>query len=121
MTRTEGDAEALPFDAGRFDVGLSTFGCMFARRHEVAADEIARVLRPGGRMGVCSWTPAGVFGDLFRIVAGYLPPDPEFVDPPLLWGDESHLRELFEQHRAPDADRVVFPTEYLVAVDRKSA
>ena len=92
----EGDAEQLPFDDERFDVVVSSFGCMFAPRHEVAADELARVLRPGGRLGVCSWTPEGVFGEFFRIVGGHLPPDPAFVDPPPLWGDEGHVRGLFE-------------------------
>lgn len=93
---TEGDAEDLPFPAESFDVVLSTFGCMFAPRHEVVADEIARVLRPGGRIGLATWTPDGSIGEFFRIVGGYLPPDPEFVDPPLSWGDEEHVRELFE-------------------------
>ena len=92
----EGDAEQLPFDADQFDVVVSSFGCMFAPRHEVAAGELARVLRPGGRLGVCSWTPEGVFGEFFRIVGGHLPPDPAFVDPPPLWGDEGHVASLFE-------------------------
>ena len=91
-----GDAEALPFDDRRFDVVLSTFGCMFAPRHEVVTDELARVLRPGGRLGLATWTPEGVIGEFFRTVAAYLPPDPEFVDPPLAWGDETHVLELFE-------------------------
>lgn len=92
----EGDAEAILFEDARFDVVLSTFGCMFAPRHEVVADEIARVLRPGGRIGLLNWTPEGSIGDFFRIVADHVPPPPEFVDPPLLWGDEAHVRELFE-------------------------
>ncbi|WP_165492018.1 class I SAM-dependent methyltransferase [Egibacter rhizosphaerae] len=92
----EGDAEDLPLPDGHADVVLSTFGCMFAPRHEVVADELARVLAPGGRIGLCAWTPDGVFGDFFRTVAGYLPPDPEFVDPPLGWGDEGRVAELFE-------------------------
>ena len=71
---TEGDAEDLPFGDQRFDVILSTFGCMFAPRHEVVADEIARVLRPGGRVGICAWTPEGSIGDFFRAVGAYLPP-----------------------------------------------
>jgi SAM-dependent methyltransferase len=93
---TEGDAEDLPFGDQRFDVILSTFGCMFAPRHEVVADEIARVLRPGGRVGICAWTPEGSIGDFFRAVGTYLPPQPEFVSPPLMWGDERYVRELFE-------------------------
>jgi SAM-dependent methyltransferase len=92
----EGDAEQLPFADESFDVVVSSFGCMFAPRHDVAAEEMARVLRPGGRLGVCSWTPEGVFGEFFRIVGGHLPPDPAFVDPPPLWGDEDHVRRLFE-------------------------
>jgi SAM-dependent methyltransferase len=91
----EGDAEALPFADGSFDVVLSTFGCMFAPRHEVAAAELARVLRPGGRLGVCAWTPEGVQGEFFRTLGGYLPPAPSFVQPPLLWGTEQHVREIF--------------------------
>ena len=92
----EGDAEDLPLPDGCADVVLSTFGCMFAPRHDVVADELARVLTAGGRLGICSWTPDGVFGEFFRIVAGYLPEDPEFVDPPLAWGDEDRVRERFE-------------------------
>jgi SAM-dependent methyltransferase len=92
----EGDAEELPFPGSEFDVVLSTFGCMFAPRHEVVADELARVLRPGGRLGLCTWTPEGVIGEFFRVVGAYFPPDPEYVDPPLAWGDEEHVLELFE-------------------------
>jgi len=92
----EGDAEDLPFEDGSFNVVLSTFGCMFAPRHEVVADELARALRPGGRLGLCNWTPEGSIGDFFRIVGSHVPPPPDFVDPPLLWGDEGHVRELFE-------------------------
>jgi SAM-dependent methyltransferase len=92
----EGDAEELPFADQSFDVVLSTFGCMFAPRHEVVADELARVLRPGGRIGLCNWTPEGSIGDFFRIVGSHVPSPPDFVDPPLLWGDEGHVRELFE-------------------------
>jgi SAM-dependent methyltransferase len=92
----EGDAEDLQFPDESFDVVLSTFGCLFAPRHEVVADEIARVLRPGGRMGLCTWTPEGSIGEFFRVVGSYFPPPPGFVDPPLAWGDEEHVRELFE-------------------------
>lgn len=92
----EGDAEALAFDDASFDVVLSTFGCMFAPRHEVAAAELARVLRPGGRMGLCNWTPEGSIGAFFRTVAGHMPPPPPDFSPPPLWGTEDHVRELFE-------------------------
>ena len=69
----EGDAEALPFDDASFDVMLSTFGCMFAPRHQVAAAEIARVLAPGGRIGIAAWTPDGTIGDFFRSLSASRP------------------------------------------------
>jgi SAM-dependent methyltransferase len=92
----EGDAEDLPLPDGHADRVLSTFGCMFAPRHEVVADELTRILAAGGRIGLCAWTPEGVFGEFFRIVAAHLPADPDYVDPPLGWGDEARVRELFE-------------------------
>jgi SAM-dependent methyltransferase len=91
----EGDAEALPFPDDSFDVVLSTFGVMFAPRHEVAAGELARVLRPGGRMGLCHWTPEGRIGAFFATVGAHLPPPPDFTMSPVLWGDEDHVRALF--------------------------
>ena len=91
----EGDAEQLPFEDASFDVVLSTFGCMFAPRHDVAAAEIARVLRPGGRIGICSWTPDGAIGEFFKTIGAHMPPPPEGVQPPPMWGTEDHVRELF--------------------------
>jgi len=91
----EGDAEALPFDDESFDVVVSTFGCMFAPRHELAAREIARALRPNGRVGVASWTPEGVIGDFFGAVGAHLPPPPSFASPPIMWGNPDHVRSLF--------------------------
>jgi SAM-dependent methyltransferase len=92
----EGDAESLPFESASFDVVMSVFGCMFAPRHEVAARELARVLRRDGRLGICAWTPEGATGQFFRTVSAYLPPPPpEFATPPLLWGSEDHVRRLF--------------------------
>lgn len=92
----EGDAEALPFDNGTFDVVLASFGAMFAPRHEVVADELARVLRPGGRLAMSNWAPDGSVAEFFATVMTFGPPMPDFVDPPLLWGEEAHVRELFE-------------------------
>jgi SAM-dependent methyltransferase len=93
----QGDAEELPLRDERFDVVLSTFGCMFAPRHAVAAHELARVLAPGGRMALTSWTPEGAMGDFFRTVGAYMPPPPAgLADPPALWGSETHVRELFD-------------------------
>jgi ubiquinone/menaquinone biosynthesis C-methylase UbiE len=88
------DAEALPYPDASFDVVLSTFGVMFAPDHERAAAEMARVCRPGGRIGLASWTPDGFVGKLLRLVAGYVPPPPG-VQSPVLWGTDAHVRELF--------------------------
>jgi ubiquinone/menaquinone biosynthesis C-methylase UbiE len=88
------DAEALPYPAQSFDVVLSTFGVMFAPDHEQSARELMRVCRPGGRIGLASWTPAGFVGDLFRVTAAHVPPMPG-VRSPLLWGSDAHLQQLF--------------------------
>ena len=88
------DAEDLPYPDASFNVVLSTFGVMFAPDHRQSARELMRVCRPGGRIGLASWTPAGFLGDLFRTVAKYVPPVPG-VQSPLLWGTDAHLRTLF--------------------------
>ena len=75
---------------------LSTFGVQFAPRHRIAAQELARVCRPGGRIGLVNWTPGGQIGELFRILGRFMPPAPEYASPPPLWGDEDHVRQLFE-------------------------
>lgn len=91
----EGDAENLPFEDGSFDRVLSTFGHMFAPRHQRTAREMARVCRPGGAIVTATWTPEGVFGDLSQATAPYMPPPPDYASPPGLWGREDHVRELF--------------------------
>ena len=94
VTFQEADAEALPYPDASFDVALSTFGVMFAPNHSRAASELLRVVRPGGHIGLASWTPQGFLGQLFRTVAAHVPP-PSGVPSPLLWGSESHLGDLF--------------------------
>jgi len=91
----EGDAEALPFADGSFDRVFSTFGHMFAPRHRQTADEMTRVCRDGGVIALCCWTPEGSVGDVFRASASYMPPPPDYASPPILWGTEDHVRELF--------------------------
>lgn len=90
----EGDAESLPFPDASFDAVLSVFGSMFAPDHAKAASELLRVCRPGGVIALAGWTPEGFLGQLFRTTSGHVPP-PAGVQSPLLWGTESHLRELF--------------------------
>jgi SAM-dependent methyltransferase len=91
----EGDAEHLPFEDERFDRVFSAFGVQFAPRHEIVAQELVRVCRPGGRIGLVNWTPEGQIGELFRIMGGHLPPLPDYASPPPLWGSEAHVRGLF--------------------------
>ncbi|HEY1652242.1 MAG TPA: methyltransferase domain-containing protein [Acidimicrobiales bacterium] len=91
----EADAEALPFDDDEFDVVFSCVGVMFAPHHQTAADELARVCRPGGRIGLLSWTPDGFIGQMLATMKPYAPPLPPGAQPPPLWGNEDHVRELF--------------------------
>jgi ubiquinone/menaquinone biosynthesis C-methylase UbiE len=90
----EGDAEALPFADGSFDVVSSVFGAMFAPNQEKAASELARVARSGGRIGVVAHTPDGFIGNLFKVIGKHVPP-PTGLRSPILWGTEGRLRELF--------------------------
>lgn len=114
----EGDAEALPFEDESFDVVISTFGVMFAPRHEVAAREMARVLRPGGRIGLANWVPDGTIAHLFTTVAAELPPPPPFAQPPLAWGDPAHVTALFDDTGIElVAERDALPIDPDVEVD----
>jgi ubiquinone/menaquinone biosynthesis C-methylase UbiE len=90
----EGDAQALPFADESFDVVMSIFGAMFAPDHQRTADELLRVCRPGGRVAMANWVPAGLAGKMFKIFATHVPPPPGVVAP-TLWGTEEYLRELF--------------------------
>ena len=91
----EGDAEALPFEDGSFDRVTSCFGVIFAPRQQLAAAELVRVARPGATIGVTAWTPEGVNGKMFQTVGSYMPPPPAGAIPPVMWGDEDHVRSLF--------------------------
>ena len=90
----EANAEALPFDDGSFDAVLSAIGVMFAPHHQRAADEMLRVCRPGGTIGVLSWTPDGFIGQMFATMKPYVPAPPPGVQPPPMWGDAEHVRGL---------------------------
>lgn len=92
----EGDAEELPFDSDSFDRVTSCFGVMFAPRQELAAAELARVARPGGKIVFTAWTPEGLNGRMFRTVGSYMPTPPPGIKPPVMWGEEDHVRSLFE-------------------------
>jgi ubiquinone/menaquinone biosynthesis C-methylase UbiE len=88
-----GDAEDLPVGDASFDAVLSVFGVMFAPDHQRAADEIARVTRPGGTIGLASWTPDGFIGEMFRVIGQHVPGPPGLTSP-MLWGTEQHLSDL---------------------------
>jgi SAM-dependent methyltransferase len=94
----EGDAEHLPFADQSFERVLSVFGVMFAPDHRRAARELARVLAPGGSIGVCSWTIEGAFGRMIRLMMSRQPPASGFAPPPGLWGNQPYVTELFSGH-----------------------
>jgi ubiquinone/menaquinone biosynthesis C-methylase UbiE len=90
----QADAENLPFAEASFDAVLSTFGVMFTPDQEKAAAELARVCKPGGKIGLANWTPASFIGQLFKTLGQYVPPAPG-VKSPALWGTKARLEELF--------------------------
>jgi SAM-dependent methyltransferase len=102
-TRAEGyeiewvvaDAEALPFEDGRFDCVGSVFGVFLAPRPDVASRELLRVVRPGGTVGLTVWTPEGIMAELFAITRDFAPPEPDLT-PSERWGDEATARERLE-------------------------
>ena len=113
----EGDAEALPFGDGEFEVVTSSFGAIFAPDHQAVADELIRVCRPGGTIGMLNFTPEGLITDFFGALAPYAPPPPG--SPPPLWGNEEHVRELFgdrveslEMTRREYVERADSPQDY---------
>jgi ubiquinone/menaquinone biosynthesis C-methylase UbiE len=97
------DAEHLPFPDASFDVVMSSIGVMFAPHHQDAADELVRVCRPGGTIGLLSWAPDGMIGAMFGVMKPFAPTPPPGVQSPPLWGSEAHQDELF-------GDRVTFTT-----------
>jgi ubiquinone/menaquinone biosynthesis C-methylase UbiE len=111
VTFEAADAEALPYPDASFDVVLSTFGVMFAPDHNASASQMLRVCRPGGRIGLASWTPTGFIGQLFKVVGAHVPP-PAGVRSPALWGTEAHLQELFPNVTSIEHTRQNFAFRY---------
>lgn len=102
ITCVEGDAEELPLADASADVAVSSFGNMFAPRHEIAAGEMLRILRPGGRFGMAAWSAEGTINEFLQTVAAHLPPPPPFAQPPALWGDPEHVRAMFDRPECAD-------------------
>jgi SAM-dependent methyltransferase len=99
----QADAEHLPFEDESFDIVISSIGAMFAPHHQQVADELVRVCRPGGTIGMLNWTPEGMIGSLFRTMGPFAPAPPPGASSPPLWGSEDYMRELF-------GDRVAWRT-----------
>jgi SAM-dependent methyltransferase len=92
-----GDVERLSFADAGFDVVSSSVGAIFAPDHAATARELARVSKPGGRLGLTAWRPDGRVGDFFRTISAFQPPPPDGAGSPLAWGDETHARDLLER------------------------
>jgi ubiquinone/menaquinone biosynthesis C-methylase UbiE len=112
VTFREADAEALPFADASFDVVLSTFGVMFTPDQQKAADELMRVCRPGGKIGLANWTPESFVGDVFKTVGKYVPPAPGLKSP-ALWGSKARLDALFGSKASIAAERKTFVFRYM--------
>jgi SAM-dependent methyltransferase len=105
-----GDCENLEFEDGSFDVVSSTCGIMFAPDHEATAHELARVVKPGGRIGLANWTPAEKgLAAIFRIMKPFQPSPPESAGYPFDWGDEQHVRDLLGDAFELEIERDVSP------------
>lgn len=115
----EADAQDLPFADGEFDVVTSSFGALFAPDHQAVANEMLRVCRPGGTIGMLNFTPEGLITDFFDALAPYMPPPPAGALPPALWGSEEHVRDLvgdrvqsLEMTRRTYVERADTPHDY---------
>jgi ubiquinone/menaquinone biosynthesis C-methylase UbiE len=95
ITFEEGDARQLPYEDAQFDQVTSVFGAMFAPDQKATAGELLRVCKPAGKVAVSAWTPEGLHGQMFATIGKHMPPPPEGFEPPILWGVEDHVRELF--------------------------
>ena len=108
----EADAEALPFDDASFDAVVSTFGVMFTPDPRRAADELQRVCRPGGKIGLANWTPDGFIGQVFKTLGRHVAP-PAGVESPALWGTPERIDALFGDRAARiDINRREFTFRY---------
>ena len=100
-----GDAEALPFPDASYDAVLSAIGVMFVADHQRGAEEMVRVCRPGGRIGVACWTPEGFVGRMLRVVSAYAPPPPG-AQPPTRWGSAGVVAAMLG-NRVEDVEETV--------------
>lgn len=121
LTWLQADAEDLPLPDASFDAVVSAVGVMFAPHHQAAAEEILRVCRPGGRIGLISWTPGGFIGQMFAAMKPFVAPPPPGASPPPLWGSAEHVaglfgdgvRDLVAEHRTVRVDQFAEPGDFL--------
>ncbi len=107
----QADAEALPFKDSSFDVVVSTFGVMFTPDQDKAAEEMLRVCRSGGRIGMANWTPESFIGQVFKTIGKHIPPMPG-VRSPALWGTKARLEEMFGGRASIEATSLIYNFRY---------
>jgi SAM-dependent methyltransferase len=115
----EGDAEKLPYADASFDVVVTMFGAMFAPRPQLVAYELARVLKPGGRLVMANWNPASFSGEMFKVSSRHAPPPPGIV-PPVLWGDEATVRERLA-HNFANIQTELIPIDFILPTNPAGA
>jgi len=109
------DAEDLTFENASFDNVMSTFGVMFAPNQAKVAQELSRVCKPGGKIGLVNWTPDSFIGELFKVMSSFITP-PAGLNPPALWG----TRAFIDDHFAESAKQIEF-TEHTFSFVYQSA
>ena len=119
ITFDEGDAEQLPYSDGSFDLVVSMFGAMFAPRPELVAAELARVLRPGGRLVMANWNPESFSGQMFAVGGRHVPPPPG-IPAPVLWGDDATVRARLAPYFTQIETKLI-PIDFDIPVDPAGA
>ena len=94
LTLEVADCQNLPYDDASFDVVSSSVGVIFAPDHPRVAHELARVCRPGGRFGLTAWRKSSGVGEMFAVMAPYMPPQPPGVGSPFQWGEDGYVESM---------------------------
>ena len=89
LTLEVADCEALPYETESFDIVSSSIGVIFAPDHAAVASELARVTRPGGRLGLTSWLSEDDDDHLDQWMGGT-------VGSPSQWGVATYVQRRLE-------------------------